>query len=79
MTDHQGQRVVVLAGNLREFRAWCIDNGRSPHDPRVIYASSWHKLRGLTDVEIIRYGRWWNHPDMKRLEEAAQAIERRRP
>ncbi|MDX2800197.1 hypothetical protein [Streptomyces scabiei] len=70
-------RTVVLAKNLQMFHAWCRETGHSPRDPRVAYVSGPHKLRGLTNEEIVRYDRWWDRPDIRFLEEALEWLEAR--
>ncbi|WP_328545450.1 hypothetical protein [Streptomyces europaeiscabiei] len=70
-------RTVVLAKNLQMFHAWCRETGHSPRDPRVVYASGEHRLRGLRNVEIVRYGSWWDRPDIRPLEEAVAWLEAR--
>lgn len=63
---------LVLARNLQDFHAWCREQGRSPRDRTLLYASGPHALRGLADVEIciVRYGAWWDRVDRHALEEA---------
>lgn len=70
-------RIVVLAKNLQMFHAWCRETGRSPRDPRVVYASGEHRLRSLSSAEIVRYGDWWDRPDIRPLKEAVAWLERR--
>jgi hypothetical protein len=71
------ERVVVLAATLREFHAWCRANGRSPRDPRVMYAVGPHVLRAITGARVVRHGSWWERPDGVALAAAAAAIEER--
>ena len=70
-------RIVVLARNLAEFHAWCRQTGTSPRDRTVVYASGPHALRGLTGVEIVRHGSWWDRPDEAALTQALAALEAR--
>lgn len=70
-------RTVVLARSLREFHLWCLQTDTSPRDRTVLYASGPHRLRGLTGVEIVRYGEWWDRLDGPALEDAVSCLERR--
>lgn len=56
---------VVVALNHVHFRAWCIDNKRSPHDPRIRCISTSdggfeRRLHGLwlEETEVVFYGPW---------------------
>ncbi|MFF5984395.1 hypothetical protein ACFY78_36690 [Streptomyces olindensis] len=71
--------LVVLASGYDEFRRWCQGSGLSPRDPDVVFVDRWDRLRGLTDVKIIRCPRWYAHPDADRIEQAVHSIEQRRP
>ncbi|MGV9278044.1 hypothetical protein [Streptomyces griseosporeus] len=68
-------RTVVLAQNLREFHAWCRQTGTSPRDRTVLYASGPHALRGLRNVEIVRYGQWRDRLDGAALAQAVARLE----
>lgn len=70
-------RILVLAKNLQQFHAWCRETGHSPRDPRVAYASGPHKLYGYRGVEIVRYGRWRDRPDICSLNRALARLEER--
>jgi hypothetical protein len=59
MSDRSEPRLVVLAGNFREFQFWCRENERNPRDRNLIYASEFHRLRGLGKVRYITYGTWY--------------------
>lgn len=68
--------VVVLAGNLREFHAWCHANGHSPRERGVKYATGPHTLYALNRARVVRYGTWQDRPDSQALQEAANRLER---
>jgi hypothetical protein len=51
-------RLVVLAGNYREFLFWCRENNRNPRDQNLIYASEMHRIRGLGHIRVLTYGTW---------------------
>lgn len=70
-------RVVVLAKSLRDFHAWCRETEHSPRDRGVLYAVGPYTLRGLRDVEFVRYGDWRDRLDGRDLEEAVAALEQR--
>lgn len=70
-------RTVVLAANLQAFHAWCREQGRSPRDRTLLYASGPHALDGLTDVEIVRHGAWRDRIDGPAIETAIARLERR--
>jgi hypothetical protein len=72
-------RTVVLAANLQEFHAWCRETSTSPRDRSVLYASGPHVLRGLEDVEIVRYGDWWDRLDEATLSCAVARLEASSP
>ncbi|MFF9003677.1 hypothetical protein ACF1GW_38930 [Streptomyces achromogenes] len=68
-------RTVVLARNLAEFHSWCRETSTSPRDRTVLYVSGPHVLRGLGNVEIVRYGMWWDRLDEAALTAALAARE----
>jgi hypothetical protein len=70
-------RLVVLAGNYREFLFWCRENERNPRDRSLIYPSDWWRLRGLGPIRVIRYGTWYMRRDIARIEETIYILERR--
>lgn len=67
--------VVVLAGNLREFHAWCRANGHSPRERAVRYATGPHTLHALNRARVVRYGTWEERPDSQALQKAADRLE----
>ncbi|MGW0578602.1 hypothetical protein ACWD25_22135 [Streptomyces sp. NPDC002920] len=71
-------RIVVLARNFEDFRAWCRDSGLSPTDPEVVYIDRWDRLRGLGNIKVIRCPRWDQRPDVAEIDELARELERRR-
>ena len=68
---------LVLARTLQDFHAWCREQGRSPRDRTLLYASGHHVLRGLEQVQIVRYGDWRDRPDGRALEAAVSSLEAR--
>lgn len=68
-------RTVVLARNLKAFHAWCASTGTSPRDRSVLYASGPHVLRGLGQVEIVRFGDWWDRLDEAALTKAISRLQ----
>lgn len=75
MPPRNTARTLVLARNLQAFHAWCREQGHSPRDRSLLYASGPHVLRGLTDVTVVRYGSWWDRPDGGALKTAVDALE----
>lgn len=69
--------LVVLASSYDEFRAWCRDSGLSPNDPEVVFIDREDRLRGLSDIKVIRCRRWDLHPDALRITQTAEIIEQR--
>ena len=57
------------------FHAWCNETGRSPRDPSVVFASGPHRIRGLSGVQIVRYGNWQERPDIRTLQKALVRLE----
>jgi hypothetical protein len=67
--DPSEPRLVVLAGNFREFQFWCRENNRNPRDRNLIYASEMHRLQGLGKVRYITYGTWYLRRDAFEIHE----------
>ena len=51
---------IVIAGSYAQYRRYLEETQQSPKDVR--YISSPEQLRGLRNVEIIKYGTWWESP-----------------
>lgn len=60
--------MVVLAGSAAQFHLWCRQNGRDPRSKSVIYARSPDVLRGLVDVDVVRFGSFLHHPQAYEIE-----------
>lgn len=69
--------LVVLAENRTEFERWCLDSGLRRDDPEVVFADRMERLRGMTDVKVIRCRYWWAHPASEAIGQYAQIIEQR--
>lgn len=69
--------LVVLALNYGEFRAWCRDSGLRPDDREVVFADREERLRGLSNIKVIRCRRWDHHRDALRISQTAEIIEQR--
>lgn len=69
--------LVVLALNYDEFRAWCRDSGLSPNDPEVVFVDKEDRLRGLSNIKVIRCRRWDHHPHALHITQTAEIIEQR--
>lgn len=67
------ERLIVLAGNLAQFRLWCRLAGRDPRDRRIVYARDRHALDGIRGDRIIRYGTWYLRSDAQALDAYARA------
>jgi hypothetical protein len=50
---------VVVAGNSRQYRNWCHENGLSPNGPFVRYATD-QNLRGVNQPIEVHYVGTWN-------------------
>jgi hypothetical protein len=74
---HSPVRIVVLARSLAEFHAWCRQTGTSPRDRTVLYASGPQALHSLDQVEIARFGSWWDRLDEAALTQAVASLEAR--
>lgn len=72
------RRTVVLAGTYQQFRYWCIDNGRNPHDRLLTYASEAYKLRGMRDFDFVIYGTFWARRDAEEIVWMAKTYSERR-
>lgn len=62
--------VHVVAATVRDFEAWCWDNQRRPHDPKVRHVTRPEQLRGVRRqrVELGRgYGRLPHWPELAKL------------
>jgi hypothetical protein len=70
-------RLVVLAGNYREFQFWCRENERNPRDRNLIYASEMHRLRGLGPIRWISYGTAYMRRDYWEMRQYLTYLERR--
>lgn len=70
-------RLVVLAGNFREFQFWCRENNRNPRDRNLIYASEMHRLRGLGPIRWVSYGTAYMRRDFLEMREYLTYMERR--
>uniref|UniRef100_A0AAU3IC52 Uncharacterized protein n=1 Tax=Streptomyces sp. NBC_01393 TaxID=2903851 RepID=A0AAU3IC52_9ACTN len=73
------RRLVVLAGNYREFTYWCHENGRNPRDRNLIYASEISRIRGLGPIRYITYGTWYMRRDSLEMHTYLIHLERRYP
>jgi hypothetical protein len=71
------RRLVVLAGNYREFIHWCYENERNPRDRNLIYASEMYRLRGLGPVRYITYGTWYMRRDAYEMADYLKYLEER--
>jgi len=62
----------VIAGNYRQFTNYCRENRLQPNKD-VRYVGRPEDTRGVRNVEIIKYGTWWENPaanDILELERA---------
>lgn len=76
VTRPPGRRCAVIAGNYREFTDWCREQGISPRDPGVLYATP-ESLRGHNDVEVRRTGSWAERDDLADIEDVLRLVNRR--
>ena len=51
---------IVIAGCYEQYKRYLRETNQSPENVR--YISSPEQLRGLRNVEIIKYGTWWESP-----------------
>ena len=73
-------KVIVIAGNYREFCYWCSENHVARRDPNVIYASGPQRLRGLRGpLVVLRYGTYYERRDLSDIEGFISVIERTTP
>jgi hypothetical protein len=71
-------RTFVLARNHREFLDWCRENNRSPHEQGLVYVHEVRQVRGVrltADDAVVRYERYYEHPDGIELSEELRRLE----
>ena len=51
---------IVIAGNYQQYKEYLRKTNQSPRDAKYIEFPE--QLRGLRNVEIVRYGTWWESP-----------------
>jgi hypothetical protein len=51
---------IVIAGNYHQYKNYLRENNLTPRQAR--YVDMPEKLRGLRDVEVVKYGEWWLNP-----------------
>lgn len=56
--------ILVLAGNLSEFKQWCGENGKK-EGTDAIYVHSRKQLEGWEKPVLIRVGQWESNPAKK--------------
>lgn len=63
------EKLVVIAGNHRQFQNWAYENRVNPND--AIYVSDEYRLRGyrIKPFQVIRYGTYYERPDIGVIEE----------
>jgi hypothetical protein len=66
-------RLVVLAGNYREFLFWCRENDRNPRDWNLTYVEQAYKLRGMHGFDYTIYGTFWDRRDSQDIYWAMRA------
>lgn len=60
MRTKNSSKRFVLAGNWKQFGEYCQEK-KIPRTA-VRYISRAEDLRGLRDVEVVKWGTWWLHP-----------------
>lgn len=63
------RRVAVIAGNYREFVAWCRENGHPLRGGLVFYATD-DALCAASGVDVVRTGTWQLRRDLAEVESA---------
>ncbi len=67
-----GKRIVVIAGNRRQFKDWCRARSLNPNLTLCVtsaYESSRY-LRGYRgDVSVVRVGTWYELRDLRQIED----------
>jgi len=58
---------AVIAGNYREYLDWCREQGITPHDRGVFYATPL-SLRGRGNLAVVRTGSWRGRDDLDEIE-----------
>lgn len=61
---------AILAGTYQQFLNWCKENMVSPLSRDVFYIADRDSLLGLHDVEVIKYGTWYERTDLEDIEQA---------
>ena len=57
------RRTIVIADNYQEFRYWCMFSRVNPNSRMVRFASTWDRLRGISDCDFVLAGLCRNQPD----------------
>lgn len=62
-------RTVIVAGNLNEYREWCIKRGLEIGTHRVLYCKSAEELAkmGLAKTRVIATGTYEQRPDLAEI------------
>ena len=66
---------AVIAGNYRQYYAWCREQGISPRGGGAFYAEPM-MLRGRNDVTVVRTGTWYERDDIQEIEAILQVVNR---
>lgn len=67
--------IFIVAGNYQQFRAWCLDNHRSPQDPKITFISEGaapRYLYGTRDPQVLWYGTWQQRKDINEIIECVR-------
>ena len=67
-------RKSVIAGSYGQYKCFLRENNLTPND--TFYLADPNQLRGLRDIEVIRYGTFYMRSDINDIEERLQLIEK---
>ena len=72
-----GELIVVIAGNSRQFHDWCKENELNPRS--VIYATGAPgRLRGISGpIKVVHVGTWMDRDDIDEINYALNIIQSR--
>lgn len=71
MPEPDGEVIVVLAGNRRQFEDWCREAGRSPKDASTIDGSTERAMLGVYADRLEIVGTFWQKENAPYLLEIA--------
>lgn len=72
------RRTLVLAGDLSQFRNWCMYSQVNPRSRNVCFVHDHRQLLGLNDFDVVYTGTWYDQPWSTRREYIGDTLIRHR-